>query len=118
MDLQIIIPRAPSAYQLKINWHYEVWKQEKEAKQPKFVIENIRFAHDPLWANRLMSIQAAHHGNHVVWRMGRPLLTLAAMVAVPALAGPVMVGSATFTIALWAGFEISEWWRKRNDRLT
>lgn len=115
MDLQIILPRQPSAYEIKYNWHYEIWKQEKEASQPKFVIENIRFPHDPLWASRLMSIQSAHDGNHFVWRAGRPLMMLAALVAVPAMAGPVLVGSVTFTIALWAGFEVSEWWRKRHE---
>lgn len=58
MDLQIIIPRAPTAQEIRIKWRYEIWKQEKEAREPKFVIENIRFVHDPYWRERFFSIQA------------------------------------------------------------
>ena len=34
------------------------WKQ----RQAEFVIENIRFTHDPLWNKRIFSLQAAHDG--------------------------------------------------------
>ena len=111
MDLQIIIPRAPSAYQLKINWHYELWKQEKEAKEQQFVIENVRFQHDPLWASKFISIQSAHDGNNIIWKMARPLMTLAASVAMPTMIGPVAIGSVAFTIGLWVYIEMAGRWR-------
>lgn len=51
MDLQIIIPRAPNTYEIRINSYYDIWKREKEAREPQFIIENTRFKHDPHWRN-------------------------------------------------------------------
>lgn len=47
--------------------HFAWWK-EWEAQQPDFVIENIRFKHDPEWKAKLFSIQSAHDGNHWIWK--------------------------------------------------
>jgi hypothetical protein len=65
----------PSHYQI----HYEhlrqhldeahtAWWKEWKAQQPDFVIENIRFEHDPNWNKRFLSIQSAHDGNHLIWK--------------------------------------------------
>lgn len=56
MDMQIILPRAPTAQEIRFNWRYEVWKREKEAVEPKFAIENIHFTHDPYWRERYFGI--------------------------------------------------------------
>ena len=56
MDIQVILYRAPSAYEITIKSHYEIWKQEKAESEPKFVIENIRHPHDPQWRERYFSI--------------------------------------------------------------
>lgn len=50
---------------------YEIWRVEYLARQPKFRSENVRFEHDPEWRNRFLSIQSAHDGNHVVWKVAR-----------------------------------------------
>jgi hypothetical protein len=44
------------------------WQIEWKARQNDFVIENIRFAHDPQWRHRFLSIQSAHDGNHWMWK--------------------------------------------------
>ena len=45
------------------------WKTEWRRQQAEFEIENIRFAHDPLWNRRLFSLQAARDGGHWFWRV-------------------------------------------------
>jgi hypothetical protein len=44
------------------------WAKEWKQRQDDFVIENIRFTHDPLWNKRFFSIQAAHDGEIWFWR--------------------------------------------------
>jgi hypothetical protein len=44
------------------------WVREWKARQADFVIENIRFDHDPLWNRRIFSLQAAHDGEVWFWR--------------------------------------------------
>ncbi len=50
--------------------HY-AWRVEWKAKQDEFVIENIRFRHDPQWQNRFFSIQSARDANHWMWKATR-----------------------------------------------
>lgn len=47
--------------------HLAWWKEWKE-QQSDFKIENIRFAHDPDWNKRILSLQAAHDGETWLWR--------------------------------------------------
>jgi hypothetical protein len=47
------------------------WQVEWKARQEAFVMENIRFAHDPAWRYRFFSIQSAHDGNHWIWKATR-----------------------------------------------
>lgn len=56
--VQIIVPDVPRPYEITVKVQYELWKEEKEAREPKFVIENVRFEHDPRWRERLFSITA------------------------------------------------------------
>ena len=49
-------------------WLYHEWRRGWEQAQPEFVIENIRFDHDPEWRYRLFSLQSAHDGNHWFWK--------------------------------------------------
>lgn len=66
MLITIIQPGVPSQEQLVrlINSQYQIWKQEKAASEPQYVIENIRFKHNPEWRNRFWSIQATHDCKH------------------------------------------------------
>ena len=45
------------------------WAAEWRARQSDFKIENVRFAHDPVWDKRFFSIQAAHDGQIFFWRV-------------------------------------------------
>lgn len=44
------------------------WVTEWKRQQADFVIENIRFAHDPLWNKRFFSLQAARDGEGWFWQ--------------------------------------------------
>ncbi len=65
----------PQYYRIEINTlrqhldeaHIAWWKEWK-AQQPDFVIENVRFKHDPNWNKRFFSIQSAHDGSHWMWK--------------------------------------------------
>jgi hypothetical protein len=69
----------PSAYQIERTTlrqsleeaHQAWWKQWTAQRQLNFVIENIRFEHDPRWRSRFFSIQSAHDGDHWVWKATR-----------------------------------------------
>lgn len=47
---------------------YRNWYDKKIASEPKFVIENVRFEHDPHWRNQFFSLTCAREGNHWFWR--------------------------------------------------
>jgi hypothetical protein len=47
------------------------WQIEWKRQQADFVIENIRFVHDPLWNTRFFSLQAAHDGQGWFWSVSR-----------------------------------------------
>jgi hypothetical protein len=48
---------------------HRAWAVEWKARQAEFKIENIRFAHDPLWNKRMFSLQAARDGETWLWRV-------------------------------------------------
>jgi hypothetical protein len=65
----------PSPYRIELSGLHQqledahrAWAVEWKARQAVFVIENIRFTHDPLWNKRLFSLQAAHDGETWLWR--------------------------------------------------
>jgi hypothetical protein len=74
-SLQILFP-AP--YQVEISRlrqqleeaHF-AWVTEWRRRQDEFVIENIRFRHDPLWNKRTFSLQAARDGQVWFWKATR-----------------------------------------------
>jgi hypothetical protein len=70
MAQNIITPeiRHDWASQHEFGELYRQWRVEYEARQPQFIIENIRFEHDPDWRNNVASIQCAHDLNHWVWK--------------------------------------------------
>jgi hypothetical protein len=51
------------------------WAIEWRRRQQAFVIENIRFAHDPRWNERFFSLQAARDGKSWVWKATRIIVT-------------------------------------------
>jgi hypothetical protein len=51
--------------------HHAWWKQWRAQRELAFVIENIRFEHDPGWRHRFFSIQSAHDANHWAWKATR-----------------------------------------------
>lgn len=78
MPLNIIFP---SGYQVEVSYlrqqldcaHFAFWMTWKQ-NEPTFVIENVRFRHDPNWRGRFWGIQSAHDGNHIVWKATRIVL--------------------------------------------
>jgi hypothetical protein len=68
----------PSGYRLEhtklrqlLEEAHLAWQQEWKAQQADFRIENIRFAHDPHWQHRFLSIQSARDANHWMWKATR-----------------------------------------------
>ena len=52
------------------------WASEWRRQQQAFVIENIRFNHDPRWNERFFSLQAARDGKTWVWKATRVIVTI------------------------------------------
>ncbi|MGC2085806.1 MAG: hypothetical protein WA702_20865 [Bradyrhizobium sp.] len=52
------------------------WAQLRRLQQQAFVIENIRFNHDPLWNKRVLSLQSARDGAHWFWKATRVIATI------------------------------------------
>jgi hypothetical protein len=48
-------------------------------RQAAFVIENVRFAHDPDWNKRIFSLQAARDGETWVWRVTHMIVMFGGM---------------------------------------
>jgi hypothetical protein len=77
--VNFMISLFPSAYRIEHialrqsleEAHLAWWKQWQAQRELDFVIENIRFEHDPAWRNRFFSIQSAHDANHRVWKATR-----------------------------------------------
>jgi hypothetical protein len=64
----------PAPYRVEINRLRQqleeahlAWQIEWKRRQTDFIIENIRFVHDPLWNKRFFSLQAAHDGEGWFW---------------------------------------------------
>jgi len=82
-NIQILFP---SPYQIEFSRlrqqleeaHF-AWVTEWKRQQAEFVIENIRFIHDPLWNKRLLSLQAAREGGHWFWRVTHTLAVFEGM---------------------------------------
>jgi hypothetical protein len=77
-DATFMIGLFPSAYQIEptklrqaLEEAHLAWQIEWKARQQEFVIENIRFAHDPRWKYRFLSIQSARDANHWIWKATR-----------------------------------------------
>ena len=74
--MDVFFPRSllgPERYQeqkLRILFEelYADWYTQKVALEPKFIIENIRFDHDPQWREGLFSLTCAREGNHIFWK--------------------------------------------------
>ena len=77
--LQILFPHPyqieVSKLRQQLNEAHLAWVTGWKARQQEFKIENIRFAHDSLWKERIFSIQAAHDGEVWFWRATRVFLT-------------------------------------------
>lgn len=54
------------------------WVTAWKRQQQDFVIENIRFVHDPHWNKRLFSVQSARDGGHWFWRATRTVVAIEA----------------------------------------
>jgi len=51
------------------------WAKDRKDRQSDFQIDNIRFVHDPLWNQRILSLQAACDGEVWFWRATRVFAT-------------------------------------------
>jgi hypothetical protein len=72
----------PAPYRVEINRLRQqleeahlAWQIEWKRQQADLVIENIRFAHDPLWNKRFFSLQAAHDGEGWFWQISHAVVT-------------------------------------------
>jgi len=83
MGLGIIFP-APYVIELsklrqQLDEAHLAWAIEWKRQQQAFVIENIRFAHDPQWKERVFSLQAARDGKTWVWQAVRVIVTFSGL---------------------------------------
>lgn len=85
----IVFPDKPSQEYLVqlVRAQYQIYREEKEAREPKFVPENIRFEHDPYWRYRFMSLQSAHDCDHIGWQIVRVMYAIASATAAPYILG-------------------------------
>lgn len=60
---------------------YEIWRDGYEAKQPKFIRENVRFRHNPQWRTHPMSVTYIASGNSMFWNGIRDLFWIAQLAA-------------------------------------
>jgi hypothetical protein len=76
-----LIPAQPSQERLvkHIRDQYQLWREEKERREPPFVVENVRFEHDPDWRSGFFSIQSARDCGHLGWQAVRVLYLGAAL---------------------------------------
>lgn len=68
---QIIIPRPAKREEIELRQDadelYKIWREDKDASEPKFEWFNVRFVHDPEWRERVASISCARALGHPVW---------------------------------------------------
>jgi hypothetical protein len=67
---EMLIPSVPKRAIIEYKSHYEIWRIGYEKTQPKFVVENVRFAHDPEWRHRFWSMTYIASGESVFWYAG------------------------------------------------
>lgn len=86
---QFFHPAPPSQEYLVrlVHAQYQIWREEKRAREEKWEPQNIRFEHDPLWRYRFMSIQSARDGNHPVWRVVKIIFASGAAASAPYILG-------------------------------
>ena len=70
--LRILFPYPYSVEVSKLRQQLDeahlAWAKEWKKQQTDFIIENIRFTHDPHWNKRFFSLQAAHDGETWFWQ--------------------------------------------------
>lgn len=76
----IIVPDVPRGGQTEWLRQWEIERQARAEAEAGWCQYNIRFEHDPLWNQRLMSIQSAHDRNHPVWKGAHMLMSIAGYV--------------------------------------
>jgi hypothetical protein len=80
----ILLPSRYRLEQSKLRQMLEeahlAWQIAWKARQDDFVIENIRFTHDPLWRYRFLSIQSARDANHWMWKATGVLIGFGGMI--------------------------------------
>jgi hypothetical protein len=66
---QIILPRPAldSKAKQEIEDAYKIWREDKDAAEPKFRWFNVHHVHDPLWRERFMSLTLAASMRHPFW---------------------------------------------------
>lgn len=57
-------------------WH----EQYRDLVDPLTLPENVRFAHDPEWRSRFISISAAREAQHPVWMAVRVLFVVGGLI--------------------------------------
>jgi hypothetical protein len=87
MIINIIQPDVPSSEYIvrMVQSQLQIWKQERKAAEQEYVVENVRFEHNPQWRNNFWSIQSAHDGRHWFWQFMR-------VAYVAAGAAPYVIG--------------------------
>jgi hypothetical protein len=80
-DILFPIPYAIEISRLRqqLDEAHLAWATERRLQQRAFVIENIRFNHDPLWNKRMFSLQSARDGGSWIWRATRIIVTFGGM---------------------------------------
>jgi hypothetical protein len=79
MSFGILFPRPyvieVSRLRQQLDEAHFAWVTEWRRRQQEFVIENIRFMHDPDWNRRFFSLQSARDGAHWFWQATRVIVT-------------------------------------------
>jgi len=82
-SLQILFP-APYSIQVsrlrqQLEQAHFAWKIDWQRQQLDFVIENVRFAHDPNWNKRFFSVQSARDCGHWFWEVTHSFVVFEAL---------------------------------------
>jgi len=79
MSFGILFPRPyvieVSRLRQQLDEAHFAWVTEWRRRQQEFVIENIRFMHDPDWNRRFFSLQSARDGGTWFWQATRVIAT-------------------------------------------
>lgn len=81
MRASVIIPSPEMReFERQLKPQYEIWKEQHEAVQPKFIIVNVKFRHDPEWDNRFWSITYIASGRSRFWNFIGLLFAMSASI--------------------------------------